>query len=116
MRTFRLIPPLAIAVLVFADCSSSSATPTPTAGGTAAATSPPVAGNTLTVAYEENCQVKLIAPSGQRVLIDVYDPTLLTSPAKSTDILLTSHTHSDHYLKSFVDSFPGKKITNETRE
>jgi L-ascorbate metabolism protein UlaG (beta-lactamase superfamily) len=116
MRTFRLVPALAIAAIALAGCSTSAATPTATTGATPAAASPTAAGNTLTVAYEENCQVELIAPSGQRVLIDVYDPTLLTSPAKSSDILLITHTHSDHYLATFADSFPGKKIVNETKE
>jgi L-ascorbate metabolism protein UlaG (beta-lactamase superfamily) len=70
----------------------------------------------VTVAYEGNCQVELMDSSGRRILIDVYDPTLLTSPARATDILLTTHTHSDHYLESFEQSFPGKKITNKTTE
>jgi len=47
--------------------------------------------------------------SGRRILIDVYDPTLLTSPARATDILLTTHNHSDHYLESFEQSFPGRR-------
>jgi L-ascorbate metabolism protein UlaG (beta-lactamase superfamily) len=60
--------------------------------------------------------MELMASSGQRILIDVYDPAQLTSPAKDTDILLTTHTHSDHYLESFEQIFPGKKITNKTTE
>lgn len=62
------------------------------------------------VYYEDNAQVELIAPDGTRVLIDVYDPHLLSSPATATDILLTTHTHSDHMDQQFVDSFPGRQI------
>jgi L-ascorbate metabolism protein UlaG (beta-lactamase superfamily) len=108
--------------MALAACSGSASTPTaaptPTPSPTAPATTAPAttAPPTLTIAYEENCQAELIAPSGQRILIDVYDPTRLTSPATSTDILLTTHTHSDHYLESFETTFPGKKITNKTTE
>ena len=116
MRISRLIPVMAVAVMAFAGCSTSPANSTEPAGASTAASSPSAAANTLTVAYEENCQLELIAPSGQRILIDVYDPTLLTSPAKATDILLATHIHTDHYLASFADSFPGKKIVNETKE
>ena len=48
-------------------------------------------------------------------MIDISDPTLLTSPAKASDILLTSHLHTDHYNAAFEASFPGQKITNETK-
>jgi L-ascorbate metabolism protein UlaG (beta-lactamase superfamily) len=109
MRTFRCISTLAVVAITFVGCSGSTATPTATksTGPTA---------NSLTIAYEDNCQVELIAPSGQRILIDVYDPTQLTSPARSTDILLTTHLHSDHYNAAFESSFPGQKITNETKD
>lgn len=112
MRISLRITSLAAVAVALAGCSGSASTPT-------AAPTPmpsPTAPETLTIAYEDNCQVELIAPSGQRILIDVYDPTRLTSPAKDTDILLTTHTHSDHYLESFETTFPGKKITNETTE
>lgn len=110
MRTTRWIAPLAVVALAVAGCSTSAATPTATP------TKAAPAGNSLTIAYEENCQVELIAPSGQRVLIDIADPTLLTSPAKASDILLSSHLHSDHYNAAFEQSFPGKKITDQTIE
>jgi L-ascorbate metabolism protein UlaG (beta-lactamase superfamily) len=113
MRTFRWLTSLTVVAVAFLGCSSTAATPTATPHAATSATPAP---NTLTVAYEDNCQVELIAPSGQRVLIDVYDETLLTSPAKASDILLTTHLHSDHYKQSFADSFPGTKITNETTE
>jgi len=120
MRRSRLATSMAIVVIAVAGCTGSTATPsaisTKTAAPVGQAASPTTAANTLTVAYEDNCQIELIAPSGQRVLIDVYDPTLLTSPAKSTDILLTTHLHSDHYNAAFESSFPGKKITNATAD
>jgi L-ascorbate metabolism protein UlaG (beta-lactamase superfamily) len=99
----------AVVAIAAVGCSGSAATSTP-----AKSTGP--AANSLTIAYEDNCQVELIAPSGQRILIDVYDPTQLTSPAKSSDILLTTHLHSDHYNAAFEAGFPGQKITNETKD
>ena len=46
-------------------------------------------------------QMELISPKGVRVLIDVNNHELLSSPATAKDILLTSHGHSDHLLTSF---------------
>jgi L-ascorbate metabolism protein UlaG (beta-lactamase superfamily) len=116
MHKSRLIGSLAAVALAFVGCSGSTATPTlaPTAAPTATAT--PVPATKLTIAYEENCQMELIAPSGQRILIDVYDPNRLTEPAKATDILLTSHGHGDHASQPFIDSFPGKMINAETKD
>lgn len=62
------------------------------------------------VYYEDNAQVELIARDGTRVLIDVCDPPLLSSPAAPSDILLTTHAHSDHMNQDFIDSFPGQQL------
>jgi hypothetical protein len=104
-------------------CASVTATPiansTPapvTAGAattTAARATPATsaaAGSKLTIYYEENAQVEIVAPSGQRVLIDVSDPTLLSSPAMAADILLETNTLVDHYAPAFVDAFAGPKL------
>ena len=98
MRIGKPLAVLAAIALAFAGCSASSAKP---------------AGKTLTIRYGENCQIELIASGGQRIMIDVWDPTKLSSPARASDILLTSHLHSDHYNQAFVDSFPGQKVTNQ---
>jgi L-ascorbate metabolism protein UlaG (beta-lactamase superfamily) len=113
MRISHWTALLAATAVALAGCSGATATPTvaPTLVPT-----PTPAPATVTVAYEGNCQMELMSSTGQRIMIDVYDPTLLTSPAKDTDILLTTHTHSDHYLESFEQSFPGQKITNKTTE
>ncbi|MBN1410961.1 MAG: MBL fold metallo-hydrolase [Spirochaetales bacterium] len=60
--------------------------------------------------YEENAQFELTSPEGTRVLIDVYDPALLSRPATEKDVLLTTHSHTDHYNNNFVESFKGTKI------
>jgi L-ascorbate metabolism protein UlaG (beta-lactamase superfamily) len=106
MRITRPFAALAIVAMTFAGCSSAA----PSAGTSV------TKGGGLTIYYEENCQVEIIAPSGQRILIDVYDPTLLSSPATASDILLTTHLHTDHYNAAFVASFPGKTVTNEAGE
>ena len=59
-------------------------------------------------------QFEAISPEGVRVLMDIAKPERLSSPAMASDILVTTHSHGDHYLSSFVDSFPGKKLTFET--
>ena len=82
--------------------------------GAAAATasSPPVAtpaADGVTIAYEGNAQVELIAREG-RVLVDVYDPGTLSAPATSSDVLLTTHTHDDHMAPDFQNGFPGEQL------
>jgi hypothetical protein len=107
-------------------CSSGPVTPSPTAPTPTAALittgpnsatvgpQPSTAGAPgLTIIYEENAQVELIAASGRRVLVDVAASSRLSKPAGTEDILLTSHAHSDHYDPNFVDTFPGQKITIE---
>ncbi|HEX2952377.1 MAG TPA: MBL fold metallo-hydrolase [Bacillota bacterium] len=64
----------------------------------------------LTICYEDNAQCELSAPDGTRVLVDVFEPNSLSTAATAKDILLTSHSHSDHMSSEFVQSFPGKQI------
>jgi L-ascorbate metabolism protein UlaG (beta-lactamase superfamily) len=63
----------------------------------------------LNIYYEGNAQVELISPQGSRVLIDVYDPSLLSAPATAKDILLTTHGHTDH-VSSLSNNFPGQAL------
>lgn len=63
--------------------------------------------------YEENAQVELISPEGVRVLIDVYNPDLLSSPVSEKDTLLTTHTHWDHINPEFQKNFPGPQLFNQ---
>ncbi len=64
----------------------------------------------ITVHYEGNAQVELISTKGTRLLVDVYDPDKLSSPARESDILLTTHHHRDHFLSSYSSIFKGKKL------
>jgi L-ascorbate metabolism protein UlaG (beta-lactamase superfamily) len=50
------------------------------------------------------------------VLINVYDPALLSKPAVEQDILLTSHHHHDHYQADFTGSFSGQQIDRQAGE
>jgi L-ascorbate metabolism protein UlaG (beta-lactamase superfamily) len=65
----------------------------------------------ITLYYEENAQVEIISPEGVRVMIDVFNPTALSAPPTEDDVLLTTHTHSDHYYLKFIEAFPGQAIT-----
>jgi len=64
----------------------------------------------VTLIYEEYAQFEIIDPSGQRILVDVYDPERLSSPASAADILLTTHTHWDHLNPDFQSAFPGEQL------
>lgn len=90
-------------VLLLAACATPAETPTlePTLAPKPAA---------VTIYYEENAQVELVSSEGKRVLIDVFDPSALTSPATAEDILLTTHGHQDHVNADFLDAFPGQQL------
>ncbi len=117
MSTTSKLAALALAALALAGCSS--AAPSHSASGPAVASTPSTASSAssaagkLTIYYEDNAQVEIVGPTGRRVLVDVWNPSALSAPATAQDVLLTTHAHSDHYLQSFLDSFPGKKLTWE---
>lgn len=69
-----------------------------------------------TIYYEEGAQYELISPSGTRVMIDIAFPDALSSPPTEKDILLTTHSHTDHLNISFADAFPGKQLRIEKGE
>lgn len=103
--------PSSVSTAAPASSGTSSSTVAPTSPSTSAATtttSPPE--QCLTLRHENYAQFELIAPEGTRVLIDVGDPGRLSSPVAPADILLTTHTHWDHYDERFQASFPGQQL------
>ena len=69
MRLSRPLATLAVLALAFAGCSSSStSSPSASPSDKAGAGTPAAAPKGLTIFYEENCQVELIAPTGRRRL------------------------------------------------
>lgn len=83
---------ICLGLSILAACTSSKASPK------------------IKIYFEYEAQVELISPQGTRVLIDVYSPDSLSSPATSQDILLTTHTDRDHYNKDFQAAFPGQQL------
>ena len=83
-----------------APASSASPAPTPAFPATG-----------VTIVNEGESQFELWSPGRQRILVDIADPTLLTSPATAADVLLTTHFHQDHFKQTFLDGFPGKMLT-----
>jgi hypothetical protein len=112
MKYFHL--PLIALVLLLAACGPvATATPTPespTAVPTLASTATPQ-DQEITLTYGENAQVELVTPAGRTIYIDISNTSLLNKKQPTADdILLTTHTHPDHYLKAFVDAFPGQQL------
>ena len=64
--------------------------------------------------YGGYAQFEVISPNGQRVLVDIYDPGKISSPAVESDILLTTHTHWDHLNEDFQTNFPGLQLFVQT--
>lgn len=59
-------------------------------------------------------QFEAVSPEGTRVLMDIANPSLLSGPPSAKDLLVTTHSHADHYLSSFTDSFPGQQLKIKT--
>jgi L-ascorbate metabolism protein UlaG (beta-lactamase superfamily) len=118
MKCSQLIAPLALLSLVATACAPAAmpppTAPAPAAPAPATDTPPPATSAPqepkVKITYEDNAQVELVSPQGTRVLIDIADPTKLTSPATAQDILLTTHGHSDHIKSDFAKSFPGQQL------
>jgi L-ascorbate metabolism protein UlaG (beta-lactamase superfamily) len=70
----------------------------------------------ITIHYGDNAQFELIDLEGNRVLIDVHNPNILSTPATETDILLTTHSHPDHVNSGFLSEFPGEQLYIQTGE
>lgn len=103
-KLLRQIVGSTLVILLLVACGVAQPAPTSTPIPTAAPESQ------VTLYYEENAQFELISPQGTRVLIDVFNPSALSSPATEKDILLTTHAHNDHIKGDFADSFPGQQL------
>jgi hypothetical protein len=64
--------------------------------------------------YGDYAQFEIIGPTGQRVLVDIHNPDNLTNLVDERDILLTTHTHWDHYNEEFLNAFPGMQMFVES--
>lgn len=64
----------------------------------------------VSLIYGEYAQFEIIDPLGQRVLVDIYDPAKLSNPVSDRDILLTTHTHWDHFNEEFQAAFQGQQL------
>ncbi len=109
MRTLSRISLAALVVAALAGCTSAAATPTEKP-----VPATPASKDVLKIAYGGSAHVELIAPSGQRVFIDIADPSQLTAPPTKNDILLTTHLHPDHYVPDFGEAFPGQQVLNKS--
>jgi hypothetical protein len=109
MKSFNLL--LLILLLSLAACAKpATIVPTATLLPTATATAAPTAAPTVSLTYGDMAQFELVTPAGRHIYIDVYNVSLLTREPTSDDILLTTHTHDDHYYPSFQANFPGQQL------
>lgn len=106
-----------LAALLMACSPGALASPSSTAVPVAADVAPtgtpglPAAASVkIKLYFRSAAQVELFSPEGSRVLIDIATPARLSSQPTSQDILLTTHTHSDHYSYDFQRAFPGQQL------
>ncbi len=64
--------------------------------------------------YGENAQVEIVSPKGIHVYVDVHDPSVLSTPGASKDLLLTTHHHPDHINMDMIDEFKGRQLDAKT--
>jgi L-ascorbate metabolism protein UlaG (beta-lactamase superfamily) len=64
--------------------------------------------------YGEYAQFEIVIPSGLRIMVDINDPEKLSRPVVDRDILLTTHTHWDHFNEEFQANFPGEQLFVQT--
>ena len=79
-------------------------------GGATSPSKDEIAGGSVILICEEGAQFELISPQNDRVLFDISDPSMLSSPPRAQDILLTTHLHGDHYNEKFTGNFPGRQL------
>jgi hypothetical protein len=119
MKLSKCLNTLVLLSLALAAGCAPVVTPSPTHTAVPATNPPPTGtpvGPKVTLYHAENAQFELISPEGTRVLIDVYDPALLSSPPTENDVLLTTHQHLDHFVPAFAGSFPGQQLNSQEGE
>jgi L-ascorbate metabolism protein UlaG (beta-lactamase superfamily) len=65
----------------------------------------------ITLYYQGNAQFEIVSPAGVHIWFDVIDTGQFTAQPTSNDILLTTHSHTDHYDAELAKSFPGQQLT-----
>lgn len=94
---------LLILVVILAACGETPAPRTPEG--------PAAPGEqAVTLTYGEAAQVELVTSTGRHIYIDIGNVGLLQRQPQADDVLLTTHLHTDHYYKTFVDAFPGQQL------
>ena len=68
----------------------------------------------VTITYDGSAQVELVSSKGTRVVVDLSMLDMLTTRMTESDILLTTHDHTDHFLANYSAVFKGTKM--EMRE
>jgi hypothetical protein len=111
MRLFSMLLSALAAVAVAATVGGCSAEiPSPSGANSPSVTASPVEPS-VRLLFEEAGQFELIAASGQDIFIDCTDPGAFSRPAGVNDILLTTSGH--HIDSTYLDAFPGKKLTKQ---
>jgi L-ascorbate metabolism protein UlaG (beta-lactamase superfamily) len=95
-----------------APTESPTATPLPAPTETATLEPQPA----ITFYYEGNAQFEIVSPAGVHVWFDVIDTGQFSAQPTANDILLTTHSHTDHYDAKLAKSFPGQQLTFQEGE
>jgi len=99
-----------IIVGMLSACTAPTATPTVTPLPAPTETVTPESAPGVTLYYQGNAQFELVSPAGVHVWFDAIDTGQFTAQPTANDVLLTTHSHTDHYDAKLAESFPGQKI------
>jgi len=91
---------------------ASTATPLPIP--TETATREPAQG--ITLYYQGNAQFEIVSPAGVHIWFDVIDTGQFTAQPTINDVMLTTHSHTDHYDSKLAETFPGQKLNFQEGE
>jgi L-ascorbate metabolism protein UlaG (beta-lactamase superfamily) len=89
-------------------------TATPLPAPTETATPEPPQG--IMLYYQGNAQFEIVSPAGVHVWFDVIDTGQFTAQPTANDVMLTTHSHTDHYDAKLAKSFPGQKLNFQPGE
>ena len=108
MKRFMVFVFAMVWLSILSGCATATVEPVATSVPTVVATSETPQG--ITLYYQGNAQFEIISPAGVHIWFDAIDTGQFSAQPTANDVMLTTHSHTDHYDPKLAASFPGQKI------